>query len=345
MFSYYYPLFINTMRIPLLPSTTVLLASLLCLMMSAPFVSVGQTQNLPLGNLHYELPNDHWALGDTFSSNGSTLYIYKREPIKDKAGRSVIPNISVIIETVPDSTDLVMYSVSKRTIMPFKVKKVLTRSDKDAAFTFPHAVGYKGLYTDQGGVSHTIYALHALNQTKGIQVVCDVTTELFATCDQEFLTLLRSIERSTDTAETLTWPVFQFTERNYGIYRSQNKQTAPNPSSPSGTASIIEEAALLSQTDTIPCKIGTEFGVEYILQSKRNHLIHLDIEWIFPTEIFDPTQNKEFKSIKYPIDLPMNFINNANYSLESEHELVKGIWQLNIYQGNTILYTRQYLLK
>ena len=137
---------------------------------------------------------------------------------------------------------------------------------------------------------------------------------------------------------------FIFLEKDYGIYKSKvlRKDTIFETTSieHSGLGDILQ----IKKTDIITAKLGTEFGVEYLLESQLNDTISLDIEWIYPNAIIDPIDNKKIKSIKYGIALPTNFKNNSNYILEKEFEVVKGNWQLKIYYNDKVIYNRKFIL-
>ena len=142
--------------------------------------------------LSLDLPNDKWELKGKQDKNGMQVYFFKRESIKDKLGRDVIPNISVVVEDVNKKLDVVTYSALKRGQVNFEVDKVFIH-DK-GLFDFKNAIGYKGRYKDQFG-EHTVYVLHAINNKKGLQIFFDVLTGLFEDLDAEFKYTLKSIKK------------------------------------------------------------------------------------------------------------------------------------------------------
>lgn len=144
--------------------------------------------------MQFELPNEKWEATPVQEDHGITAYIYKREAITDPDGLQVIPNIAFVIESVPDSTDVIVYSMQKRMNMPFEVKEVFSHDDKKAKLKYDFAVGYKGVYKDSHELLHTIYVVHLINGNSGVQVIMDATSELFDQCDKEFIKALRSIE-------------------------------------------------------------------------------------------------------------------------------------------------------
>ncbi len=136
------------------------------------------------------LPNDNWQLISKDDKNNLQVYYYKRNPILDSANRKVIANISVVVEDVPSDTDVVSFSVVKRGSAPFEVLDMFNY--ENGPLQIKNAIGWKGRYRDKVG-EHTVYVIHAINNQKGLQIICDVTSELFEMIDAEFKATLKSI--------------------------------------------------------------------------------------------------------------------------------------------------------
>jgi hypothetical protein len=132
-----------------------------------------------------------WHLQPRQEKNGYIIYTFKRDPIVDSANRSIIPNVSIVIEKVEAKTDVVTYSVIKRASGSFDVDKMFIHGD--GIIDFVNAVGYKGSYEDQ--MKHTVYVIHAINGDKGIQIILDTTTGTFPAIDPEFRRILKSIRK------------------------------------------------------------------------------------------------------------------------------------------------------
>jgi hypothetical protein len=151
------------------------------------------TQELKEAKIKIDLPNDSWFLADKQENNGMTVYYFKRQPIEDNEERKIIPNISVIIEDVDKDLDAVTYSALKRSRVNFEVLEVFTH--ESGQIKFQNAIGYKGKYVDKGGLDHTIYIVHGINGKKGLQFICDVTTNILDKVENEFLVTLKSIRK------------------------------------------------------------------------------------------------------------------------------------------------------
>ncbi len=144
--------------------------------------------------ISFELPSKDWHLVARQESGNMLIYFYKRAPITDSAGRNVIPNISFILEDVDEEMDVVTYSAMKRSNVPFEVQDVFTHNDKSRDLKFKNAVGYFGKYNDDAGLSHSVYVVHLINNGKGVQLICDITSELFQEYGSEFESVIRSLE-------------------------------------------------------------------------------------------------------------------------------------------------------
>ncbi|MBI1767729.1 MAG: DUF3859 domain-containing protein [Bacteroidetes bacterium] len=138
---------------------------------------------------------------------------------------------------------------------------------------------------------------------------------------------------------------FEFLESRYGIFKSGDREKDGKVSETTIEHSVLDKIELVKKTDRVPAKLGVEFGVEYTLKSKVNETVRLQIEWRYPKEILDPSNGEKIKNIKYDIDLPTNFVNNSNYTLEQDFEVVKGDWELLIYHDNKPIYKRRFVLE
>ena len=136
-----------------------------------------------------------------------------------------------------------------------------------------------------------------------------------------------------------------FIEKNYGIYKSATLEKDAIIGTTMIEHSVLGNINLIEKTERIKAEKGIEFGVEYILKSNDTATIKLQIEWKFPKEILDPAKNIKLKRINYAIALPTNFVNNSNYTLDNDFEVIKGSWQLIIRHKKKVVYTRKFILE
>ncbi|KAB2879670.1 tetratricopeptide repeat protein [bacterium] len=97
----------------------------------------------------------------------------------------------MVFEKVPVNLDPIKYSLKYR---HFNVEETFIHESGKMGLRY--AVGYRGTYK-YDDIEHTIYAVYAVNGENGIQIVADVTTDLFPTVQEEFLLMLKSMELKT----------------------------------------------------------------------------------------------------------------------------------------------------
>lgn len=118
------------------------------------------------------------------------LLMYQHVPIKDAQGRDIEPVIALICESVPESSDVIMYSIAKRTQVGFNVNKLLTW--QDGSLTYKNSVGFDGEY-QKGAVLHKVLVAHMRHGTAGLQVICDSTDGVYDKVEKDMRDFLKSI--------------------------------------------------------------------------------------------------------------------------------------------------------
>lgn len=136
---------------------------------------------------------------------------------------------------------------------------------------------------------------------------------------------------------------FKITEISYGIYTSKIIAKKPIPGSAIWNHNVTGTSILVKRTQKVPAKSGIQFGAQYKLSVNGNHTVPVEVEWIFP-EMHNPAGSTKYTSLKYPLVIPANMVNNSNYTLEKKHEILKGNWVLNIYHDSKIVYSKKFEL-
>ena len=124
---------------------------------------------------------------------------------------------------------------------------------------------------------------------------------------------------------------------NFGIYDLETVTRVNIPSSPTGKMSRTTIKAHKKTTLNIPAKIGTRFGVEYIVHSEKSDRINLNIKWIpdIPVTRKDGSLSKE---TSYSITKKTNYLLYAGYGFTTANELEPRSWKLQISsQGKLLL--------
>jgi len=141
--------------------------------------------------LVFEIPNEEWFRNKLAVNQRFTWHSFKRNPIRNSDGIDVYPNISFLIEDVQGVTDVILFSAQKRETMPFQVDSVFTYEGSN--LRLKNAVGYLGKTKYDDGTEHTVLVVHALLDKKGIQIVMDITSDLFDEYGKEFWSALDGI--------------------------------------------------------------------------------------------------------------------------------------------------------
>ena len=141
--------------------------------------------------LIFEIPNEEW-FRNKFVENSSVIWhSFQRNPIKNKNGTNIFPNISFLVEEAGDLTDVILYSLQKRRKMPFDMDSTFIH--EDGRLKIKNAIGYLGHTVYEDGSKHTVLIVHALVDKKGIQIVMDMTSDLYDEYGKEFWSALDGI--------------------------------------------------------------------------------------------------------------------------------------------------------
>ncbi|NQT96110.1 MAG: hypothetical protein HQ562_00055 [Candidatus Marinimicrobia bacterium] len=136
--------------------------------------------------------NDNWKSDGKLANGPVTGYNFVHNAISDKQGNLVLPFIGIMFEQVPANTNILMYSMGKRTqLPPMKIIEVLSSDSKE--FQLQTGVGYLGSYHDSNGVNHKIIVIHMINKTKGVQIIIDGTESVYQLMKKEYKNIINSI--------------------------------------------------------------------------------------------------------------------------------------------------------
>lgn len=141
--------------------------------------------------LVFEIPNQEWFRNKLVDNKRFIWHSFKRNPIKNKNGTNIFPNISFLVEEIGDLTDVIIFSMQKRQSMPFDVDSVYSHDGSN--LRLKNAVGYLGKSHYEDGSIHTVLIVHAIVDKKGVQIVMDMTSDLFEKYGNEFWSSLNGI--------------------------------------------------------------------------------------------------------------------------------------------------------
>lgn len=99
----------------------------------------------------------------------------------------------MITEKVQDSANVIKFSINKRLSASFEVIEMIDSDQEDAILKYGYAIGYKGDFTDADSIKHSLYIIHLINRTTGVQIIMEITDELFKDYGKEFRSVIQSI--------------------------------------------------------------------------------------------------------------------------------------------------------
>lgn len=100
---------------------------------------------------------------------------------------------------------------------------------------------------------------------------------------------------------------------------------------------------ILENTDTIPARIGMQFGIKYMLESNMDNAVKLEKIWIYPDSVTDDEGNTYLQESQ-DISRLTNEDNYISYTISEPYEIKKGRWQLCIYYRKHLLYRKIFVL-
>jgi hypothetical protein len=144
--------------------------------------------------LNFNMPNDQWNL----VVKEPLHLIYKRNPVVDSRGDSVIAAIMLYSENASAYKKDVALFCSKKmqplTDKGVKAEKMLNWQHKDYPLSMKNAIFVKGTYTAQD-LDHVIYMIYIIDKhDNGLQIYLDMTREIEKTYGNEFWDVIRSLK-------------------------------------------------------------------------------------------------------------------------------------------------------
>ncbi|HEV3411142.1 MAG TPA: hypothetical protein VG101_01635 [Puia sp.] len=173
---------------------------LLLLIVFAPYASPAQEKlpvKIPKTHIALQLPDSNWyASHETDTAKG--IYFYKRNPVIDSEGRSIIPAIMVFVE---DATrydgDVITFAAAKLgqfSNRGIRIDQIMIHSTKDCPLKYKNGLLEICSYTDNN-IDHRIYMIFLMDKEKhGFQIYLDMTKSIGKKYEDEFQDVIRSIK-------------------------------------------------------------------------------------------------------------------------------------------------------
>jgi hypothetical protein len=124
---------------------------------------------------------------------------------------------------------------------------------------------------------------------------------------------------------------------DYGLYVAEDVKTEKTDY---GTSAVSKVEKLIKQTDRVPARIGTTFGLRYRLEGKpKDGLVKLVVKVIIPSPgLTNPKTGKTFNSLSFTkVKVKIDKIHHELLTFEEKWDLVLGNWKIQIlYEGKMV---------
>ena len=136
-----------------------------------------------------------------------------------------------------------------------------------------------------------------------------------------------------------------FKETNFGLTESQTYKGDPQPNSPTGFYVESRNFRFTKKTNIIPAKLNTQFGVEYVFNSKTTHNITISSEWVFPSTMTNK-EGKKFDKLSFDdLSISTNDTRHSTYVFENDYEIIKGNWYYRIFFKGKMIYQKTFIVQ
>jgi Domain of unknown function (DUF3859) len=118
-----------------------------------------------------------------------------------------------------------------------------------------------------------------------------------------------------------------------GLYRVETGERIPEATAPTGAIEPAIKFTNIENTETVPARIGVEFGLEYrIAGEPEGTEITLEFLVNYPEAgIADPESPMPLRETKYELAKPIGELLYFGYGFENDWELVPGRWGFEIW--------------
>ena len=129
---------------------------------------------------------------DSRPSEGSKgVTMFKHAPIKDSLGRPVEPVIALVYENIPDTIDVIEYSVGVLGSKPYSIRRDLLGGYPEYS-SDKHSVVFKGDYS-RSGVKHKVMLGYIFFKHIGIELIGDATDGVYDKVESDIQKFIKSV--------------------------------------------------------------------------------------------------------------------------------------------------------
>ncbi|WP_271411867.1 DUF3859 domain-containing protein [Pseudomonas sp. Q1-7] len=124
----------------------------------------------------------------------------------------------------------------------------------------------------------------------------------------------------------------------YGIFESQYQDYQP------GERVLTRSNQTIQQTDEIPAKLGTKFGLRYTLAGKQEKDTPLTLLYLTPG-VVTPDGKRHDKFVVEQQMAPGAPLDVMAFEFTEHHEVVPGEWRFMVFQGDRLLAEQRFTVR
>ncbi|MDH4581811.1 DUF3859 domain-containing protein [Pseudomonas sp. BN415] len=124
----------------------------------------------------------------------------------------------------------------------------------------------------------------------------------------------------------------------YGIFESQYQDYQP------GERVLTRSNQNIEQTDEIPAKLGTKFGMRYTLLGKQDKDTPLTLLYLTPG-VVTPDGKRHDKFVVEQKMAPGAPMDVMAYEFTEHYEVVPGEWRFMVFQGDRLLAEQRFTVR
>lgn len=121
----------------------------------------------------------------------------------------------------------------------------------------------------------------------------------------------------------------------YGIFQSPLQQYEP------GERLLTQNSQTIEQTSVIPAQLGSRFGLRYSLSGKQAGEEPLTLLYLTPGVVTPDGRRHDKIVVQQP--LAANAVQDVMaYEFSENYEVVPGVWQFMVFQGDRLLVQQRF---
>lgn len=129
----------------------------------------------------------------------------------------------------------------------------------------------------------------------------------------------------------------------HGIYQTRTTRTEASPGTASGQLQMVTDIRLVEQTETIPARMGVDFGFRYKVYGAPGATATLRMLTIPPAPgIHNPQTGNTTARGEYTTTVTSGDTKYKGYGFDHSWELVPGLWTFEIWEGDRKLASQSF---